>query len=42
MSHLNHVLPWMVRGSQLLSIIIQLGDGSLLGLQTFTDEVLLG
>lgn len=32
----------MVRGNQLLSIVVQLGDGGLLGLQTLTDEVLLG
>lgn len=31
----------MLRGNEPLSIIIQLGNGGLLGLQTFTDEVLL-
>lgn len=38
----NDVLPWMVRGDQLLPVVIQLGDGGLLGLQTLADEVLLG
>lgn len=39
--YLHNILPWMVGGNQLFSIIVQLGDGALLGLQTFTDEILL-
>lgn len=40
--YLYDVLSWMLCCNQTLSVIIQLGDGSLLALQTFTDEVLLG
>lgn len=39
--YLNNILRWMVRSNQLLSILIQLGDCGLLGLQTFGNEVLL-
>lgn len=38
--YLNDILPRMLSSNQLLSIIIQFGDGGLFGLQTFTDEVL--
>lgn len=40
--YLDDILPRMCRGDQLLSVVVQLGDGGLLRLQTFTDEVLQG
>lgn len=38
--YLNNIFPWVLRSNQLLSILVQFGDGSLLGLETFTDKVL--
>lgn len=38
--YLNDILPRMCRADQLFSIIVELGDGGLLRLQTFTNEVL--
>lgn len=39
--YLDDILPRVPSRNQLLSVLVQLGDGGLLGLQTFADEVLL-
>lgn len=38
--HLDDILPRMLSRNQLLPVLIQFGDGGLLGLQTLADEVL--
>lgn len=38
--YLNNMFAWVLSSNQLLSILVQFGDGSLLGLETFTDKVL--